>query len=83
MVSITTSPAILQSITLPNSLTTIKNYAFNKCTSLKSVVVPGSVTQNTRGTRHNRLCRFRKLSRLAFGGYACLADSHHGTSILR
>ena len=34
----------LQSITLPEGLTTIGEYAFFNCSALKSVKIPGSVT---------------------------------------
>ena len=34
----------LQSITIPNSVTKIENYAFSWCESLQSVTIPNSVT---------------------------------------
>ena len=35
---------IITSITIPNSVTSIGNYAFYKCTSLTSITIPNSVT---------------------------------------
>jgi hypothetical protein len=34
----------LTSVTIPNSVTSIGNYAFDYCTSLTSVTIPNSVT---------------------------------------
>ena len=35
----------LESITIPNGVTTIGSYAFDECSSLKSIVIPENVTE--------------------------------------
>ena len=41
---VTFAPAGISEYTIPNSVTTIGEYAFNKCESLTSVTIPNSVT---------------------------------------
>lgn len=35
----------LKSVTIPNSVTTIKYYAFFRCTNLETIIIPESITQ--------------------------------------
>ena len=62
------SDAVLNNVSLPNSLLTIGEYAFHSCTSLSSIAIPKNVTQI--GNRAFQGCTL--LTNLQFNATRCI-----------
>gem|GEM_PF-1686072 len=68
------SDAVLNNVTLPNSLLTIGAYAFHSCTSLSSIAIPKNVTQI--GNRAFQGCTL--LTNLQFNATRCMTMGASG-----